>query len=84
MSQKEYRLSLDRFEGDIAVCIDENERVMTFARHMLDGIAVGDTFLAEFDSDGSLIITDTLRYENEQMRRDLEARLSSLFKKNRK
>ena len=76
----EIKLSVDRIEGDIAVCYDGDKKYELSAHGLAEGLIV----LAEFDKDGKLISVTPLDGETEKRKKDLAARTKNIFKRNRK
>ena len=77
----ERRLYLDRFEGSLAVCTDEDENALIFSKDQLDDIRVGDVFLARIENGNALTVLDKLQKENDERHKRNRARLARLFGK---
>ena len=70
--------SLDRFEGEIAVCISDDDEKFDLPRASVDMLSVHDVFSAEIDGDS---LCDIVPMPEERDRRLAEnkARLDRLF-----
>lgn len=73
--------SLDRFEGDLAVCISDDDNVVRVNRETL-GLAENDVFSAIYDGVG---LSDIIPMPEERDRRlaDLDARLYALVRRSK-
>lgn len=81
---REQRLTLDRFEGALAICISESEDVIELPREKFIGIKDGDLVLCFFDDDGSLDHVSALTDETARIKKENSDRLQSLFKRSKK
>ncbi len=77
------RFSLDRFEGDLAVCYDENDNKYDFPKSLVD-LEAGALFTASLDSDGNPIDIQYLAEETAAKKAQMKKRLSSLFGRSKK
>ena len=75
--------SLDRFEGDFAVCISDDDDKIDVPRALLEGFKQNDIFSAELDGDS---LSDIVAMPEERDRRieKNKARLEALFNRNKK
>ncbi len=72
------RFSLDRFEGDYAVCYDENDNKYDFPKSLVT-LEVGALFTAILDENGNPAEIQYLAEETAAKKAQLKKRLSSLF-----
>ena len=75
--------SLDRFEGEFAVCISDDDEKIDVPRALLDGFKQNDIFSAELDGES---ISDIVAMPEERDRRieKNKARLQALFNRDKK
>ena len=75
--------SLDRFEGEFAVCISDDDEKIDVPRALLDGFKQNDIFSAELDGES---ISDIVAMPEERDRRieKNKARLQALFNRGKK
>ena len=75
--------SFDRLEGNIAVCISDDDIQIDVPAEMLGGMKVHDVFSAELDGE---TLTDIVPMPEERDRRleSNRARLHRLFNRNKK
>ncbi len=76
------RFSLDRFEGDYAVCYDENDNKYDFPKTIVN-LEAGALFTATLDSNGNPTDIQYLAEETATKKAQLKKRLSSLFNRNK-
>ena len=79
--KNELLLVVDRFEGDFAVCVDDDENVFNLDKTALSGLTEGDCFLAERDGD-KLCFVRALPDETARRKAEAAAMLAALFSKN--
>ena len=74
--------SIDRFEGNIAVCISDDDDVLNVAKDALGGLVPNDVFSAVIDSDG---LKDIIPMPEERDRRlaDMRERLHALARRSK-
>lgn len=77
------RFSLDRFEGDFAVCYDGEGNKYDFPKDLL-ALETGALFTAELDSEGRPCNVQFLAEETAQKRSELKGRLNALFNRSKK
>jgi hypothetical protein len=79
------KLVLDRFEEDIAVCLDFNDKSHLIPREILSGVKVNDIFNIEFDGN-TYHSPKLLENETEEAKESISKRMNRLFKiaKNRR
>ena len=77
------RFSLDRFEGDFAVCYDGEGNKYDFPKDLLT-LEAGSLFTAELDSEGRPYDVCFLAEETAQKKSELKGRLNALFNRSRK
>ncbi len=77
------RFSLDRFEGDFAVCYDEDDNKYDFPRSLVN-LEAGALFTAVLDSDGNPTDVLYLAEETAAKKAQLKKRLDSLFNRSKK
>lgn len=75
------KLVLDRFEGDVAVCLDDDSNKYHISSAILDDICEGDIFKVEFDGE-SFSCPVALKDETEQKKSDISKRMKKLFSMN--
>ena len=75
--------SLDRFEGEFAVCISDDDEKIDVPRALLDGFKQNDIFSAELDGES---ISDIVAMPEERDRRIAKnkERLKALFNRGKK
>ena len=78
-TEKTVRLTFDRLEGDLAVCLDEHGRTLTFPARELDSVSEGNDFIACI-TDSRIEIVDLLSEENAERRARMRRRLRNLFR----
>ena len=81
--KKELLLTVDRFEGRLAVCFDDSENEFNIEKITLPDIKEGDCFLAEF-SEEKITFIKTLPEETARRREEAAAMLAALFSKKMK
>lgn len=79
--ENELLLVVDRFEGDFAVCVDDDENVFDLDKTALSGLNEGDCFLAARDGD-KLCFVKALPDETARRKAEAAAMLAALFSKN--
>jgi hypothetical protein len=79
------KLVLDRFEEDIAVCLDFNDKSHLIPREILSGVKVNDIFNIEFDGN-TYHDPKVLSEETKEAKESISKRMNRLFKiaKNRR
>ena len=76
------KLVLDRYEDDIAVCLDFNDGRYLIPKDILDGVKINDIFNIEFDGErffSPSVLTD----ETAEKKSDISKRMKILFNKSR-
>lgn len=68
-------LSIDRFEGEFAVCIDDNENIVSINRSLIRGKAVSGDVIDE--KNGVYIV---LENETERRKNEIKKLQDELFK----
>lgn len=58
-------LSIDRFEGEFAVCIDDNENIVSINRRLIRGKAVSGDVIDEKNGVYIVLENETKRRKNE-------------------
>ena len=77
----EIKLSLDRIEGEIAVCYDESGNKYEIpANKLSEGLIIS----AVFDENGNFVSATPLPEETEARKKELASRAKALFKRNKK
>ena len=74
---------VDRFEGDIAVCVSDDDHVVNMPRHKLEGLKQNDVFSAIIDGEGLIDITP-MPEERDRRQNDIRARLHALARRSKK
>ena len=74
------KLSVDRIEGQIAVCYDDSKKYHLPA----DGLSEGDILLASFDGEMKLISFELLKDETQAKKSEMASRTKNLFNRNKK
>ena len=69
------KLSVDRIEGQTAVCYDDFKKYNLPA----SGLSEGDIVLAEFDAEIKLISLEVLKDETKKKKSELASRTNALF-----
>lgn len=77
------RFSLDRFEGDYAVCYDEQGNKFDFPRSLVP-LEAGSLFTAKLDEKRLPVDIHYLAEETAQKRSELKGRLHALFHRTKK
>ena len=77
------KLTLDRFEGDFGICLDENGKSYDVPKAVLCGISENDVFLAEFDGDAFSNI-ELLADETAERKERIRARLNRILARSKK
>lgn len=77
------KLTLDRFEGDFGICLDEDGKSYDVPKAVLCGISENDIFLAEIDSD-SFSNIELLADETAERKERIRARLNKILAKSGK
>ena len=72
------KLVLDRFEEDIAVCLDDNDKRYLIPRKILDGVSVNDIFNIELDGE-SFHSPAVLVEETKAQKESVSKRMKRLF-----
>ena len=75
--------SIDRAEGDIFVCISDDDETVNVKRELLCGMQVRDVFSAEL-SDGKLTEITTMPEERDRRLEANRARLQRLLERSKK
>ena len=75
--------SLDRIEGDIAVCISDDEEQLDISLQSLGGLKAHDVFSAEIVGD-SLVDVVPMPEERDRRQSDMRARLHALARRSKK
>ena len=75
--------SLDRFEGDFAVCISDDDDKVDVPRPQLEGFSQHDIFSAEL-CDGKISDIVPMPEERDRRIKKNKERLSALFNRNEK
>ncbi len=78
--KKDIVLTLDRREGDIAVCTDDGENIYEFPALALSEVSEGDRFKADINDCGEITIVDLMKQQNADARRARSERRRKLFK----
>ena len=76
------KLVLDRYEDDIAVCLDFNDGRYLISKDILDGVKINDIFNIEFDGErfsSPCVLAD----ETAEKKSDISKRMKNLFQKSR-
>ena len=77
----EIKLSLDRIEGEIAVCYDESGNKYEIpAKRLSEGLIIS----AVFDEDGNFVSANPLPHETEARKKELASRTKALFERKKK
>lgn len=74
------KLILDRFEDDICVCLDFNDKRYLIPRKDLEGIEINDIFTVEYDGEAfsfPVILTE----ETQRAKDEVHEKMKRLFKK---
>ena len=73
------KLVLDRFEDNIAICLDEDNRLHLIPQSTLNGIRINDIFSIELENDiyhsPNLLVEETAKKKEE-----ISQRMKKLFK----
>ena len=77
------KLTLDRFEGDFGVCLDQDGKSYDVPRSILCGICENDIFLANFDGDTFSDI-EPLPEETAERKAFMRSRLEKLLERPKK
>lgn len=77
------RFSLDRFEGDYAVCYDAQGNKFDFPKGLIS-LEAGSLFTAELDGEGLPFDIQYLAEETAQKRSEMKRRLNALFNRSKK
>lgn len=74
------KLVIDRFEDDIAVCLDMDDKRYHIPKNILVDLNINDIFTIELDEDvfHSPVL---LREETEEVKRQVHQKMSKLFKR---
>ena len=72
------KLVLDRFEEDIAVCLDDNDKRYLIPRKILEGVSVNDIFNIELDGE-SFHSPTVLVEETKAQKESVSKRMKRLF-----
>ena len=76
------KLVLDRYEDDLGVCLDFENKRHYISKSILGNIRVNDIFTVEFD--GEIYFSPTvLQEETEKAKEDVSKRMKKLFKMTR-
>lgn len=75
--------SLDRFEGDFAVCVSDDEEQIDVPRAELEGFSRHDIFSAEI-CEGRLCNVMAMPEERDRRLRENRERLTALFNRKKK
>lgn len=76
------RFSLDRFEGEYAVCYDSQGNKYDFPKALVT-LDAGSLFTAELDENDLLLDIRLLEEETAQKRSELKGRMNSLFRRSK-
>ena len=74
------KLSVDRIEGQVAVCYDDSKKYHLPA----DGLSEGDLVLAELDGEMKLISFEILKDDTKAKKSEMASRTKSLFNRKKK
>ena len=74
--------SIDRIEGDIAVCISDDDIKLDVEKNKLGGMSVNDIFSAEY-SDGDISEIVPMPDERDRRLKANRERLERLFKRSK-
>lgn len=74
------KLSVDRIDGAVAVCYDDEKKYEIPAT----GLKEGDIILAEFDEEMKLISRNILQGETEKKKSEMALRTKNLFNRSKK
>ncbi len=78
------KFTLDRFEGEFAVCISESGDVLELPSEKFVGMPDGVLVLCTFDGEGLLISAELLANETERIKKENSERLRRLFDRSKK
>lgn len=73
------KLTLDRIEGDVAVCLDDENNIYETDKKFLTAIKEGCSFIADIEDD-TVTVKDTLDEQNRLNRAARAERRRRLFK----
>lgn len=76
------KLVLDRYEENLAVCLDFDDKRYIIPKEILDNIKVNDIFTVEFDGN-NFTNPILLPEETEKKKEDISNRMKKLFKMSR-
>lgn len=74
--------SVDRFEGDIAVCVSDDDDIVYVPKKTLGGLKVNDVFSAIIDGEGLVDITP-MPEERDRRLSEYRARLHALARRSK-
>ena len=77
------KLTLDRYEGDLGVCFDGDDRQYEIPKGVLGSLEEGDIFMISH-SDGVFSDPEFLKQETEEKREKLRLRLNRIFARSKK
>ena len=77
----EFILVIDRVEGDIAICMDDCEKIFAIPVATLVGLGEGDCFLAE--DNGGVRFVRALPEETARRKAQADSMRAALFSKNK-
>ena len=75
--------SIDRIEGDIAVCISDDDDKLDLDKKLLCGMTVNDIFLAEYDGE-SISDIQPMPEERDRRLKENRERLQRLFNRSKR
>lgn len=75
--------SIDRFEGNIAVCISDDDDVVNVSVASLDGLKPNDIFSARIDGEGLCDVTP-MPEERDRRLKEYRERLHALARRSKK
>ena len=76
------KLVLDRYEENVGVCLDENDKKYEIAKDILNSIEENDIFEIEFDGERYYSPIKLVR-ETEEKKESISKRMNRLFKMSR-
>ncbi len=74
-----YKLTLDRIEHNIAICLDANNTEYNIPSHILKGVKEGDIFTCQKSDNGEIFDVILLENETRSATSAAKARLNNLF-----
>lgn len=76
------KLVLDRYEENIGVCLDENDKKYEISKDILSSIEENDIFTIEFDGE-NYHSPKKLEHETAEKKESISKRMNRLFKMSR-